>query len=183
MTILNADTSLVLQSSYIDEVFANPGNYIKVEVTGDINCCTSGCGDTVNTLEIPLPQVLDGDKAEFTDEGLKIFPLFFGLTEFVDGVYSFTFKRFKEGETIIETNCFFVDVTYKCKVASLLKCLLEENRQRTSEKISTNAHLLHYALVNDSNCGCNCEEMCEAFKELRNLLNSVDPTITNDCGC
>lgn len=184
MIITYHDSYLLLNSSYIAEIIANPNNYLKVEITGDINCCTSNCGATKTILSINLPQLTNTDKAEFTIDGLKIYPLFFGLSAFTDGVYNFSVKRFEDNAgTVLESNCLFVDITYKCKVATLLKCIIEENKKKDTEKLSTTIHILHYALVNGSNCGCNCTEMCEVFRELTTLLANVDPQITNDCGC
>lgn len=184
MTITFHDTYLYLKSSYIDEIIAAPTDYVKVEIAGDINCCTSNCGEQKTLLTILLPQTLDTDKAEFTADGIKIYPLFFGLTAFIDGIYNFSVKRFEDEQgTVTEDNCLFVDLTYKCKVATLLKCIIEENKKQSTEKISTVIHVLHYSLVNGSNCGCNCTEMCEIFRELTTLLANVDPQITNDCGC
>lgn len=175
------DGKIVLTSPYFEDIDTG---YTKVEITGIINCCEDNCGESNTTLTIETPQSEDEDKADLNGDQIDIYPEFFGLTEFIDGIYKFTVKLFKEnGDVIIESNCFFVDITTKCKVASLLDCLLKDIEKNTPEKISVNAHILHYALVNGSNCGCNCDEMCEIYRELVLLLANVNPQITNNCGC
>jgi hypothetical protein len=182
MTITLFDDYLFLQSDKIDEVIATPGDFTKIEISGDINCCTSGCGDTVTT-EIFLNPFTTTAKLELTATGIKVFPAFFGLTEFTDGVYKFDVKSFETDQVTLESNCLFVDITFKCKVAALLKCIIEENKIKTGEKTGTIIHLLHYGLVNGSNCGCNCSDMCVAFRELSALLDSANPEIFTNCGC
>jgi hypothetical protein len=116
-------------------------------------------------------------KAFISGGGLFIQPDFFSTGKFVNGVYKITVTYTKaDGAGYIkEETCSFIDIDLACKVAALLKTV-HTNKQ------STNAHLLHYALVNGSNCGCNCDDLCKVFKELIDLLNSVDPQ-TLDCGC
>ena len=187
MTITFFDTYLLLESDYITEALINAGGiFNQLDISGNINCCTQNCGQQSVEVEVDLTAIVLPATIEFTvDNKIKIFPGFFGLTEFIDGIYKFSIKRYQPGEgTVIESNCLFIDMTLKCKVATLLGYIIEENKTRDSEeKIATIAHLLHYSLVNGSNCGCNCEEMCEVFRELNALLVNVDPTITNDCGC
>lgn len=113
-------------------------------------------------------------------DGLYILPSFFSLTEFVDSIYRFEVKIYKEDSWTSETNCAFVDITIKCKVASLLQGLIQESLDQKIEQCSTMLHLLHYALVNGSNCGCNCEELCIVFRELIKLLGTQ---VISDCGC
>lgn len=181
MTITVFDGYLLLKSDFIDEIIAAPGDFTKVELTGNINCCNIDCGSQAPTLTIVLPQIVDQDKAEFAGGGLKIYPLFFGLTEFTEGIYKFSLKRFKEGgQTVMESNCLFLDIDMKCKVASFLDCLLKEQSQ--TEKPGTIIHLLHYGLVNGSNCGCDCDEMCRIYSELVKLTQHINLQST-DCGC
>lgn len=117
-------------------------------------------------------------------DGIFLTPAFFGLTSITDGIYKVTLKFVKDnGAYIAETNCAFIDVTIKCKVAALLQNILQESKINGSEKVSTIAHILHYALFNGSNCGCNCAELCKVYAELVGLLENIDPLITNDCGC
>lgn len=117
-------------------------------------------------------------------DGLYVNPLLFGINSFIDGVYKFNIKINKVSPTgyIMESNCTFIDVTTKCKVAALLHNIKAES-MKTGEKPSTVAHLLHYALVNGSNCGCNCDELCKVYNELYNILTNVNPQLISDCGC
>lgn len=182
MTITYKETYLLLESDKIDEVIATPGDFTKFEISGDINCCSSGCGDTVTSITFDNPFTTTS-KVELSADGLKIFPAFFGLTEFMDGIYKFSVKTFESGKATLESNCLFVDITIKCKVAKLLNCILEENKTKAPEKTGTIIHILHYGLVNGSNCGCNCAEMCEVYEYLVSFLDSIDPETFADCGC
>lgn len=117
-------------------------------------------------------------------DGIYISPEFFSLTSLMDGIYKISIKfKAADNSYIQETNCAFVDVTVKCKVASVLQNILKESKVSGLEESSTIIHILHYALTNGSNCGCNCEELCKVYTELVTLLNNIDPQITNDCGC
>ena len=188
MTITLVDDYLLIESEAISEVIATPSDYLKLEVSGNINCCTSNCAEQVTTVTFDNPFTTT-TKLELTGTGLKVFPAFFGLTSFIDGIYRFEIKRYPDpltgvSDTLYEQNCIFVDVTFKCKVASQLKYIIAENKNKgDTEKVATIIHLLHYALVNGSNCGCNCAEMCEVFKELNTILNTINPQISSDCGC
>ena len=103
-------------------------------------------------------------------------PSFFGLQEFVDGVYGFELVfNTTLGATVVESSCFFYDCETKCKVSKKLEDLLKCN------KSATNIFLLHYTLTEGNNCGCNCEEMCEIFIKLCEKLGD-DKTCTA-CGC
>ena len=117
------------------------------------------------------------------DDSLFIKPQFFGIDKLIDGVYKFEIKISKTQSFTIETNCAFIDIETKCKVAATLQNIKKESETKGIEKCSTIIHLLHYALINGSNCGCNCDEMCKVYKELYRLLNNIDPQIVNDCGC
>jgi len=108
---------------------------------------------------------------------LYIDPLYFNYTDNLikDGIYKFNLKitRANNAGFITESNCAFIDNYTKCLVANKLNILKE------IEPIDSTIHILHYALTNGSNCGCNCDELCEIYKELHSLLNNI----TNDCGC
>lgn len=117
-------------------------------------------------------------------DGILISPSFFEETLLTDGVYKITLKFLKDDNSyVLETNCAFVDIETKCQVAAVLQNILKESLVKGTEKVSTVIHLLHYGLINGSNCGCNCVELCQVYRELVSLLETVDPNITNDCGC
>jgi hypothetical protein len=107
---------------------------------------------------------------------------FFGKTAIEDGIYKFAVKYTKVNNAgfITETNCTFIDVTIKCKVASLLNKLKEEADSK-EEDSSTLAHVLHYALTNGSNCNCNCDELVTIYTELNKLL--INTTVEDCSGC
>lgn len=178
MTITNMGTHLLLESPYITLLGQTPADYEKVDITGCINCCPTS---TLITTEFPYTAT---PKITFGATSITIWPAFFGLTEFTDGIYKFEVKIYEIGQgTTLESNCIFIDITFKCKVAALLKNIITENKTKSGEKLSTTAHILHYALFNGSNCGCNCEEMCQVFTYLNDLLSNLDPQIFVDCGC
>lgn len=99
----------------------------------------------------------------------------------IDGVYNihlkyeYTSEEYSGGGWETEEMCAFIDIETKCLVAAKITELLSG--------VSTNgenAHLMHYALINGSNCGCNCTELCALYTELLTLIK--DSTV-QDCGC
>lgn len=124
------------------------------------------------------------DKIFIGADGIYIKPIFFGLAAIKDGIYKVDVKMFDtDGNFVLESNCAFIDISFKCLVASVLQNIMKEAEAGDTEGLSTIIHLLHYGLTNGSNCGCNCDELCEVFTQLNTLLISLDPKIQNNCGC
>lgn len=171
---------LTIVAPELTAYMTNVSDYIGVSMVAKLACGTPTPEKIYNNTDILLT-----DNVDFYISGTTLYvrPQLFGLTEFKDGIYKFSVKFITSTGYTLISNCFFVDVTYKCKVASMLVDIVEENKLDTTDKISSIAHILHYALVNGSNCGCNCDEMCVVFNELTILLTGVNPQITNDCGC
>lgn len=97
---------------------------------------------------------------------LYIKPTFFsnGLT---DGIYTVNIKIINpDNSYLIQEICIFVDCNIKCQIAQLLDKLIKD------DVTTNNLYLIHYALINASNCGCNCEEMCDIFKYLTEELKN-----------
>lgn len=113
----------------------------------------------------------------FDGGSLLLSPEFFSQgNAFQDGVYSITLNYINsEGNIITENNCFFLDCNTACTVSTKIK----ELQEASNEKNATNIFLLHYTLTEGSNCGCNCEELCEIFRKLCTNLNSSSCL----CGC
>jgi hypothetical protein len=111
----------------------------------------------------------------FTNDAIVISPEFFNLTEFVDGVYSFTVTFTKDNQLISQSSCFFFDCNTKCLVSERLEEL------KNCNKSATNLFLLHYTLTEGSNCGCNCDKLCEIFKKLCSELGGSNSC--SNCGC
>ena len=168
-----------VESPEIATFITNIADYSTVTVVGT-KCKSNSVSVSYNTTEV----LNVNSKFYIIDNILYIRPTFFGSTIFDDNVYKFSIKFIKTagGYTLIE-NCAFVDNTYRCRVAAYLENIVSENKNLAdSEKVGTVIHILHYALVNGSNCGCNCVEMCEVFNELKKLLDNTQPENT-DCGC
>ena len=175
------DNTIQLQSPEIQSMIDNIADYSKVKVEATINCCP-----TVFSDEEILGPDIDTSKFVITSDSIIVKLAFFSslLTAFPDGIYHFEVKLFKTNDTYIyQDNCIFIDITYKCQVAQYIKDLLVKEE---AGSCATNVHILHYALVNGSNCGCNCKEMCEVFKELTRILkpnNVSTQTQIQGCGC
>jgi hypothetical protein len=119
-----------------------------------------------------------------SNDAIYINPSLFSDTELEDGVYSVQviYTKVDDAGYKSETMCSFIDVNTRCEVATLMQELLAGEYKKEVESL----WLLHYALTSGSNCGCNCEDLCEAFSQLTTLLNTIttDPnTIITDCGC
>lgn len=167
----------------IQDFVDNIDDYSGVTVIETLNCTETPITQTYDTTD-----VLDNTKLFYIDEDTNTLyissQLLSGATSFVDGIYKFDVKFNNASGYVLIQNCIFIDITYKCKVAALMQNIIKENEKvKDTEKVSTIIHLLHYSLVNGSNCGCNCDEMCEVFRGLQQLLLDIDPQILNDCGC
>ena len=185
LTYLPQFNILQADNDAIANLTSNPSNYASVEMTATLTCGTAivkayATGDLYDTTK----------EFYYFENSIWITPLMFGLviptdgsSGFIDGVYSVTIKIIdsSNGYTIY-SNCIFIDITYKCQVAGLLDNIIAEN-QKGGEQTATIAHILHYSLVNGSNCGCNCAAMCENFNSLCSLLGNASAQINNDCGC
>lgn len=163
----------------ISNYISNIGDYTGVTID-----TTGTCPTKIFNKNYDNTDILNVDSDFYVDSNiLYIKPTLFGLTSFVDGVYKFTISFTTTTGYIRIANCTFVDITLKCKVATFIKNILNESKNVVNEKVGTLVHLLHYSLVNGSNCGCNCVEMCEVYTELVNLLSGIDPQVLEDCGC
>lgn len=169
-----------LSSDEISSFFSYINDYVSIGIEA-----TTNCGTLKYKVGLDTTAILDITNKFYIDNTGKLVvrPALFGLTTFKDGIYSIKVTIAKDNQWIISENCTFVDVTYSCKVGAYLKDLLEENRGYAKvEKIATNIHMLHYALVNGSNCGCNCVELCQVYNELTKFLTNNTPQNSN-CGC
>lgn len=152
--------------------------YTNIAITSSLNC------NIVLLKSETLLETVDTTNVFYiTNNVLYIKPALFGLSSFTDGIYKMDIKFIKTNGYTLAENCIFVDVTYKCKVAAYLQNLIEENASLDkSEQIGNSIHLLHYGLINGSNCGCNCIDLCNLFYILKDLLLTTNP-INTDCGC
>lgn len=155
-------------------LIAPVGTYTSVEATVTLNCGTE------LVQEYTVTELVDNTSKFYVtaEQGVLYFrPEMFGLTVFIDGVYYIRLRLwYTVGGYVGVENCTFADITFKCRVAQLLKDVMAGGT-------STTAHLLHYSLVNGSNCGCNCDDMCANFATLEEILPDSTSQIKNDCGC
>lgn len=172
---------LMITAPEIEDFVDNILDFTGITIKATLNCCDPQIIKSYDAVEI-----FSTASQFYIDETTKILyvtPQLFSQAEFTDGVYKID-VRFNKGVgyTLI-SNCIFVDIDTKCQVAAVIQNILGENTRLGAEKPSTVIHILHYALVNGGNCGCNCDEMCDVYRELKQLLTEIDPQILNDCGC
>lgn len=183
-------------SPHYENIFENIFDTWFNDNTYWINTTAGFCGNTLTVCKFSLnfiPTYIEyGDntysKKEFftfntneesfiVNENLHITPSFFDMENFMDGIYKFKIRLTKQnGSWIEEKMCFFMDINTKCKVSRKIESIIEDDIE------GNNIHMAHYALVNASNCGCNCNELCELYKYLLNLLGESKDKNT-DCGC
>lgn len=178
---------LQVTDTQLDSFALIPSNYLGIHVKGTINNGTP-IELTINTSDITSTSGVF--YVDLISKILFVTPSFFGLASFVDSIVKLEIKVLEGvilspgGGYYSMQNCIFIDVTFKCKVAGLLQNIVEErDNTQDKEKISTFIHLMHYGLVNGSNCGCNCNELVDLFVELSYNLTNVDPITVNPCGC
>lgn len=171
----DSDTKLLLiTATEIDDLIDNLEDYETIKLTVNLNC-----GDELDQ-EYTIDDSSDTENKFYISlaaGGILVTPGMFGISAIVDSIYTIQVKLAKEDEFILIQNCSFIDVDYKCDLAAYGKTILEQ------DSISTNAHILHYALTNGSNCGCNCEGLCLIFAELKKILENSDLVVNNTCGC
>lgn len=120
------------------------------------------------------------------ESGIFIAAAFFeeGATTLTDGIYTVTVKvtKAEDGGFTTETSCAFIDVLTKCKLSETLNAYIGTDAGKSEEALAMT--MLHYALVNGSNCGCNCADLCAAYDKLVEMLGTLEETtIVEDCGC
>lgn len=171
--------NILLNSPKIQQLIATPSSFVRLKIDANINCCPE-----VFHYDQPLP-LTSTTPVEITPDGLLIKPQFFLVTppeKIRDGVYHFEVKLFTDANNYsFEEGCAFIDITYKCKVASYIDKVLDT----TSEdgQCATQIMILHYSLtIAGDDCSCNCLDMCNVFKELTKLINPVQPQMQS-CGC
>lgn len=91
-----------------------------------------------------------------------------------DGIYTVTIEiinnAYNTGRTLgdsrneVFTYCAFIDCELHCKVADKIDLLLKEDKD-------TDIHMIHYALTINSDCYCHCDDMCELYDQLIELLD------------
>lgn len=178
MTIKYSNNIISIEALEINNFIATPANYTGVVITTNINCTTD------SKVSISKTDIVDNTKNIYIANNiLYIKPAYFSGINFINGIYRIVVEFTTTTGYIIIQNCYFVDYNMACKVSSLLQNILKENEDSNIEPVSTIAHILHYSLVNGSNCGCNCNEMCDVFTALQELLYNVDTKLVNDCGC
>lgn len=137
---------------------------------------------TDGTITSTMPFSFFNEATSFLlSEQLYISPAFYNIDTLIDGVYKVKIKATKENGTWVEEeNCAFIDCETKCKVADFVTAFLSLNVEDKDEALFVT--MSHYALINGSNCGCNCKELCDLYFNLYEILSSRTP-ITNQNVC
>lgn len=193
-TIENSATDYSLTfKTVIDAWFASIGitSNVSVTFTGNIafisNLPTNffimdaAYGTIESPVILEVIYISEGSSSFLAGNSLFLRADLFDESDLKDGVYKVDLKLSKEDSHITESNCAFIDITVACQVANKLKDLLDSSSKKNKEPVATMIHLLHYAITNGSNCGCNCDDLCKGYKELACLLDNTK--ITTDCGC
>ncbi len=179
---LNEGGLLAVKSQEIIDFTSSITAYTSVTVVSHITT-----SQTIHTKSSSIAEISNIAKDFYiANDIIYIKPSFYSLTKFIDGIYHISITLFKVDSAAAPIKieaCAFVDITLKCKVAAYLKELLDEAESTKIEKIGTIVHLLHYGLINASNCKCSCDEMDEVFNHLINLLFGISTKILDDCGC
>tara|TARA_Y100000590_G_scaffold396343_1_gene476995 strand:- start:752 stop:1294 length:543 start_codon:yes stop_codon:yes gene_type:complete len=167
-------TQLIVTQTLLDSDDAIPAG-ATYELTVFKNCCDC-TGYPVTIAFSANKPVASAGIYTIDDKVIKLEPgiLGTGTTVFPDGVYKVVLTQIESGGAPIttESNCFFMDCSTTCEVAKYIKNLLKT-------PADVEAHLLHFGLVNGSNCNCNCDEMCSLYSKLYNILNNTETCLCN----
>jgi hypothetical protein len=168
---IQEDDLMLATDDVISEYAGDKDLYSSVEMTTTLTC------GSPTIVEYQTADIEDTNNLFYLfEERIIISPGMFPSGFSSDGIYRVDIKFKDETGFTRIYNCIFVDVTFKCRLANLLTNLLDEDYN------SQTAHLLHYSLINGSNCGCVCDEMCVSFNALKTILDN-QPVQATDCGC
>lgn len=121
--------------------------------------------------------ILDTDAIYVTSD-------FMGGDSIIDGVYRVKYTLKEENNSKTEdSSCFFLDNSTACDMVEKVASLLRE----TESEYKNNEHWMklsaaHWGLTMASEChGCNCEDLCELYKEYLILYNKTKSIV--NCAC
>ena len=167
-------TQLIVTQTLLDSTATIPVD-ATYEFTVFKNCCDC-TGYPVTIAFTANKPVTSAGLYTIDNKVIKLEPgvLGTGTTVFPDGVYKVVVTQIEDGGAPIttESNCFFMDCSTSCEVAKYVKNLLKT-------PADVEAHLLHFGLVNGSNCNCNCDELCSLYSKLYNILNNTETCLCN----
>jgi hypothetical protein len=161
------------------------------------------CGDTLLIKGMPngfipttiayssglteLYSLSQSEKVIVSEDALYIKPFFYGMPNFIDGVYNIKVKvTDTRGSWKEESNCYFVDIFTKCKVSTKSILTLQSPKDVLLKESVLDMYLLYSHLINGSNCGgCNCVDMCDAYNKLVGIINGkqIKEALKTNCGC
>jgi len=111
-----------------------------------------------------------------TGDLIYISPDFFGLTEFIEGIYEIELTLHYKLKYLAQfSNCYFLDLTMKCRLG------LPENTGCGLNSLQIQYLMMHYSLTQASNCQCDCNKMHTIYQFLNANLPSTFNTV--NCGC
>ena len=170
MNIANQNCNSILISSPILQ--DSEGTTIRLQLT--LNCCSTIFDDEI---------LLTGDN--------NIVLAVSSISDWItlkSGIYSAkVIVTDAENIVTIDENCSFIDCDFSCKFSDAIKNMLSDEMTKREEII--NFLMLHYTLTYSSNCGCNCSELCDIYKQLyklaygTNLILDTQTSNISDCGC
>jgi len=148
---------MIIASDVLDDYITTPADYTSVTVSGTFNQGTAFSYE-LGTLDTT------GEVRTYSGEE-RIYPEFYELATFANGVYSVTIVAVKEDDTTVtEQGCVFMDCDVKCDVETIEQMVL------------------HYALTNANGCTCDCAKMYTVYEALLSKI-STGTSNESDCGC
>ena len=103
---------------------------------------------------------------------------YYSLDTFQDGIYAvtITLTPIDGGENIVVTNCYSVLCNHKCTIADKI-----EELKSTNPDDAIKLYLVYTALINGSNCSCDCSKLCEMYEYLLILLGEINNFSCDEC--
>ena len=126
------------------------------------------------TITVPFSIIEDTGMIVGVDNVI-ITPTFFNSLQLTEGVYSIEWTLHTiQNQLLTESACYFLEKSLKCRLLGVKEIDCRDRKQ-------LDFTLLHYSLIQASNCNCDCEKMNIIYQYLNKHL-PLTPN-TEDCGC